>query len=79
MIVTDRAEVEAERMSARFKLSVEAVRSSPFVLIGSAASIAERLQDLHERLGVSSVTVFANRPQSDQTERTMAPVIDLLA
>ena len=78
VIVTDRAEVEADRIASRFTLPIEAVRSSPFVLIGSAASIAERLRDLHERLGVTSVTVFANRPQSDQTERTMAPVIDLL-
>ena len=79
VIVTDRAEVEAERIAARFKLPVEAVKSSPFILIGSTASIAERLQDLHARLGVSSVTVFANRSQPDQTERTMAPVIELLA
>lgn len=78
VIVTDRADVAADRMSARFKLPIEAVKSSPFVLIGTAASIAERLRELNERFGVTSVTVFANRPDSDQSERTMAPVIEIL-
>ena len=78
VVVTDRAEVELDRISSRFQLPVETVRSSPFVLIGSAASIADRLRELEERLGVTSVTVFANRPQSDQTERTMEPVLERL-
>jgi alkanesulfonate monooxygenase SsuD/methylene tetrahydromethanopterin reductase-like flavin-dependent oxidoreductase (luciferase family) len=78
VVITDRAEVAAERLASRLTLPIEVVKSSPFVLIGSVGGIADRLRDLHERLAVGSVTVFANRPQSDQTERTMAPVIEAL-
>ena len=77
-VVTDRAEVEADRIAARFKLPIEVIKASPFVLVGSATAIADKMRDLGERLGVTSFTVFANRPHSDQTERTMAPVIELL-
>lgn len=76
--ITDRPDVALDRISTRTHLPVEVVRSSPFVLVGSAQDIAERLLDLEQRLGVTSVTVFVNRPDSDQTERTMAPVIEAL-
>ncbi len=79
VIVTDRADVEVDRVASRLAMPVEAVKSSPFVLIGSAPSIAERLRELNERLGVTSITVFANRPQSNQTERTMEPILSELA
>ncbi len=79
VVVTDRAEVEIDRIASRFEIPVDAIRSSPFVLVGSAKAIADRLRDLHDRLGVTSVSVFANRPESDQTERTMEPVIEELA
>ncbi|MCU1395255.1 MAG: fgd1 5 [Ilumatobacteraceae bacterium] len=78
VVVTDRPEVAIDRLAARMHLPPEVVRTSPFVLVGSAAEIAERLGDLHERFGVTSVTVAADRPGSDQDERTMAPVIELL-
>ncbi len=76
--ITDRPDVALDRISSRTHLPVEAVRSSPFVLVGSAQDIAERLLDLEQRLGITSVTVFANRANTDQTERTMAPVIEAL-
>ena len=78
VVVTDRPDVAIDRAAARMQLPQEAVRSSPFVLIGSTQDIADRLRDLEARLGVTSVTVFANRPNSDQTELTMAPVIEAL-
>lgn len=78
VVITDRADVATDGIATRLNISIDSVRSSPFVLIGSVASIVEKLRDLNERLGVTSVTVFANRPNSDQTERTLAPVIEAL-
>jgi alkanesulfonate monooxygenase SsuD/methylene tetrahydromethanopterin reductase-like flavin-dependent oxidoreductase (luciferase family) len=78
VVVTNRPEPAIERLASRFGLPVEQVRTSPFALIGSTAAIAARLGELRERFGVTSVTVFAHRPESDQTERTMAPVIEAL-
>jgi probable F420-dependent oxidoreductase len=78
VVITDRADVAFDRIATRMELPVEAVRASPFVLVGSVAAIVERLHELNERLGVTSVTVFGHRPHSDQTELTMAPVIEAL-
>jgi probable F420-dependent oxidoreductase len=78
VVVTDRVDVAIDRIASRMELPVEAVRSSPFVLVGSVAGIVERLHELNERLGVTSVTVFAHRPHTDQTELTMAPVIEAM-
>lgn len=78
VVVTDRAEVAIDRIASRMELPKETVRSSPFVLVGSVSGITERLHELNERLGVTSVTVFGHRPHTDQTETTMAPVIEAL-
>ena len=78
VVITNNAEVALDRIATRLKLPIEAVRSSPFVLVGSVAGIVERLHELNERLGVTSVTVFGHRPHTDQTETTMAPVIEAL-
>lgn len=78
VVVTDSAEVALERIASRMELPIEAVRSSPFVLVGSVPGIVERLHELNERLGVTSVTVFGHRPHTDQTETTMARVIEAL-
>ena len=77
-IVTDHAEVEADRIASRFTLPIEVVKSSPFILIGSVASMVGRLRDLHERFGVSSVTVFGGRG-SAPVDHVMAPVIEALS
>ena len=78
VVITNNAEVALDRIATRMELPIEVVRSSPFVLVGSATGIAERLRELNERLGITSVTVFGHRPHTDQTETTMAPVIDAL-
>lgn len=79
VIVTNRAQQEAERLAGVFETPVDLVRSSPFVLIGSVSSIVDRIRELNATLGVDALTVFKNRPESDQTERTMAPIIEALA
>ncbi|HEY4331752.1 MAG TPA: TIGR03621 family F420-dependent LLM class oxidoreductase [Ilumatobacteraceae bacterium] len=79
VVITDRAEVEADRFATRFKLPIEVVTSSPFVLIGSAATVSNRLIELHERFGVTSVTVFGHRRGSDNVDHVMAPVIEQLS
>ena len=78
VIVTNRAEAAVERVAQQMEVPTETVKSSPFVLVGSVKGIVQRLAELEERLGVTSVTVFARRPHTDQTELTMAPVIEAL-
>lgn len=45
---------------------------------GSVQGIVQRLSELEQRLGVTSVTVFGRRPHTEQTELTMAPVVEAL-
>lgn len=78
VVITNQAEAAIDRIASRMELPTEVVRSSPFVLVGSVAGIVERLHELNERLGITSVTVFGHRPHTDQTETTMAPVIEAL-
>lgn len=53
-------------------LSVTDVLSSPFLLLGTVAEIAEQLRERSERLGIETWTVFAGRPID-------APLEDLAA
>jgi probable F420-dependent oxidoreductase len=73
--VEHRPDVVLDRLSARFGLPVEVLRTSPFVLVGSPEQATERLHELHERFGVTSVTVFANRTDLPQPLDAMAPVL----
>lgn len=77
--ITDDRRSAAERIAARLPtLTVDEVLDSPYVLVGSPAQIAEQLRDRRDRFGVTTWVTFAERPGSDQTVETLAPVIDLL-
>ena len=78
VVITNHAESAVQRIAHQMEVSVEAVKTSPFVLVGSVQGIVQRLVELEERLGVTSMTVFGRRPHTDQTELTMAPVIEAL-
>jgi alkanesulfonate monooxygenase SsuD/methylene tetrahydromethanopterin reductase-like flavin-dependent oxidoreductase (luciferase family) len=77
VVVTDDARGEAGRRVDRFRqqlgleLTVEEVLASPHVFIGSVASLTEKLRELRERCGISSVML-------DDIEAT-APVVEALA
>jgi probable F420-dependent oxidoreductase len=75
--VTDRTDVALDRLSGRLGLPVEVVRSSPFLLIGSVAQIVEKVHSLHDRFGISEITVFGHR--QGQSLASIAPIIEGLA
>ncbi|MGD9701760.1 MAG: TIGR03621 family F420-dependent LLM class oxidoreductase [Acidimicrobiia bacterium] len=76
--VTDRRRAEAERVAGRWKIPLDVVLDTPFLLLGSAEHIAEQILGWRERLGLSYFVTFAARPESDQTIDTLAPVIALV-
>ena len=76
--VTDRRQHVAERLASRWKIPLEVVLDTPFLLLGTAEHIAEQVVGWRERLGLSYFVTFAARPDSDQTLDSLAPVIDLL-
>ena len=76
--MTDRRHHVAERVASRWKIPLEVVLDTPFLLLGTAEHIAEQVLGWRERLGLSYFVTFAARPDSDQTIDSLAPVIDLL-
>ena len=58
-----------QRIAAKTGMALDVLRNHPNVLVGSAASIAETLQERRETLGVNYVTV-----QQTQAER-FAPIV----
>ena len=55
------------------------ILDSPFVLLGTHEQMAEQLVEHRERFGVSYWVTFGDRPGSEQTMTTLAPVIETLA
>jgi hypothetical protein len=49
------------------------------LLIGTYDEMAQALRERRDRFGVSYWVVFAERPGSDQTLDTLAPVIERLS
>jgi probable F420-dependent oxidoreductase len=62
----------AERMGVRLGLSVDEVLDSPFVAVGDLARVKDRFVELHERYGVTYVTL------SEGLAFQLAPVIEEL-
>jgi alkanesulfonate monooxygenase SsuD/methylene tetrahydromethanopterin reductase-like flavin-dependent oxidoreductase (luciferase family) len=64
--VTDDRWAAAEALAAEWgralPLTVDEVLATPFLLLGTAAEIAEQLHERSERLGIATWTVFAGRP-----------------
>jgi hypothetical protein len=64
LILTDHARREAvalaQRLASRYgaEAGPDELLASPFVFIGSAAGLAEKLQEVRHRFGISSVTTF---------------------
>ena len=72
-VVTDQPEQVAEQLGPAFGMPPEVVLSAPFFQIGSLEQIAEDLQAMRERWGISNVLF-----QSDGVV-PMAPVVSRLA
>ena len=77
--VTGDRRAVAEAVAARIELDVDDILDSPFVLLGTHEQMAEQLLEHRERFGVSYWVTFGDRPASEQTLTTLAPVIELLA
>ncbi|MEP6658379.1 MAG: TIGR03621 family F420-dependent LLM class oxidoreductase [Acidimicrobiales bacterium] len=77
--VTGDRRAAAEAVAARVELAVDDILDSPFVLLGTHEQMAEQLLQHRERFGVSYWVMFGERPGSDQTMSTIAPVIERLA
>ncbi len=77
--VTSDRRAAAEAVAARVKLAVDDILDSPFVLLGTHEQMAEQLLQHRDRFGVSYWVTFGERPGSEQTMSTLAPVIELLA
>jgi len=73
--VTERRQAEAERIAERWKIPIETVLDSPFLMLGTVGHIAEQILGWRERLGVTAFATFATRPESDQRLDTLEPVI----
>ncbi len=77
--ITDDRRSAAERIAPRLaSLTVDEILDSPFLLLGSPEQINEQLRARGDRFGVTTWVTFADRPGSDQTVETLAPVIDLV-
>src|SRR5207244_7345361 len=57
-ITTDRRRVAEQLQPLLPTLTVDAVLSSPYSLIGTPDQIADQLRERRERLGISYITVF---------------------
>jgi probable F420-dependent oxidoreductase len=71
-LTEDRGGVAAELQPLVPQLSIDDILSSPYSLVGTAAQIAEQLQERRDRLGISYITVF------EKDLAAMAEVIELL-
>jgi probable F420-dependent oxidoreductase len=73
-----RAAAEAIATELSGALDVGQVLESPFVLLGTAAQIADQVRERSARYGVETWTVFGDLPGVDQPLRSLAPVAELL-
>ena len=77
--VTDDRRAAAEQLLAEWgdemPLSVDEVLATPFLLLGTAAEIADQLHERSERFGIDTWTVFAGR-RSTPASRTSAAVAE---
>jgi probable F420-dependent oxidoreductase len=62
---------EPEEIGARYSLTPETVRETPFALLGSVEEIVDKLERLRDRLGISHYVV--------REPETLAPVVRALA
>jgi probable F420-dependent oxidoreductase len=77
--VTDDRRAAATAIAERMEqLTVDQVLDSPYLLLGTVAQIVEQVRAARDRWGVTSWISFAERPRSDQTLETLAPVIEAL-
>lgn len=80
VIVTNDRRAAAESLRPLLPaMSVDKILDSPFLLIGTYDEMAQALRDRRDRFGVCYWVVFAERPGSDQTLDTSAPVIERLS
>lgn len=79
VVVTGHRRVAAEKIAAELPgppIAVDDLLDSPFLLLGTAAEIADQLRERSERYGVETWTVFGD--VAGQRVGTMAPVLELL-
>ncbi len=77
-VTTDRR-AAAQAMAGRVGVEVHDILDSPFILLGTHDQMAEQLIERRERFGISYWVTFGERPGSEQTLDTLAPVIERLA
>ena len=65
--------VAADQLAARFKVALEVVLETPYVLLGTIEQICDTLQQRRERYGISYLTVF------ERDMEAFAPVVTRLA
>lgn len=65
--------VAADQLAARFKVALEVVLDTPYVLLGTIEQICETLVQRRERYGISYLTVF------ERDMEAFAPVVARLA
>jgi probable F420-dependent oxidoreductase len=75
--VTDDRRAAAERAAAALELPLESVLDSPYVLLGTADEIADRLREHHERFGIARWVIFSDRPDLAPAE-SLVPVLERL-
>lgn len=73
--VTGDRRAAAERLAAGFALPTVTLLESPYVLLGTAAEIADQLRGRSERFGVRRWTILSGTPGHPPPE-TLAPVVD---
>jgi len=65
--------VAADQLADRFKVALEVVLETPYVLLGTIEQICDTLRQRRERYGISYVTVF------ERDMEAFAPVVERLA
>jgi probable F420-dependent oxidoreductase len=77
--VTSDRRAAAEAIATRLEqLTVEQVLDSPYLLLGTVEQIVEQVRAARQRWGITTWVTFGERPRSDQTVETLAPVIEAL-
>lgn len=56
--------------------TVDDILDSPFLLLGTAAQIAEQLRERSQRFGIDTWTVLGLRPDVDQPLDALAPIVE---
>ena len=76
--ITDRPDVELDRLAGRTQLPVEVLRTSPFVLVGSVAAIVDKIGSMRDRFGITDMTVFAGRSDTSPALESFGELLDAL-